>query len=223
MILDPESDDDMDNGSHQPSRGQRLAEQGHKAAPRPVKSRSRSSHHQAPVDRTKHCDCHSRYGDGPSRAQYYSSEQEDSHEVDVLRRHQKLNGVPKPPSQDALRASQKHRHHASSKLRHDSLSDDDTQANVRERKAERRNFWPSMWKVLIDEAKVEWRLYLSVTDAFPNPTNVKDGVINDVIQQMFRQFKRRGRQLDNGYFPRYRPELSTLVGCIIQAYPLLNT
>jgi hypothetical protein len=186
---------------------------------RPVKSRSRSARQQAAGDRTKlRKGDRRRRGERRSRARYSSSEREDSHDVDILSRHQQRNGVPRPPSQEALRASHQQRHHASNR-RCDSGSDDDTQHTIREKKAEKRNFWPSMWKVLIDEAKVEWRLYLSVGDAFPNPIKVKDNEINNILQQMFQQFKRKGRRLDKGYFPRYRYELSTLVCCIAQAFP----
>lgn len=200
--LDPESDDTR---PIETSRGRRIPEERH-AVSRTVESQSRSSRTRAHKRNRR-----SRHGD------HSSSEEEDPDEVDVLRRHQERNGVPRPPSQEALRASQQCRQR-SSRVR-DSRSDDDAQGSVREKKAEKRNFWPSMWKLLIDEAKVEWRLYLSVGDAFPNPTQVKDSAINDIVQQMFQHFKRKGRQLDDGYFPRYRYELSTLVRCIIQAYP----
>lgn len=156
--------------------------------------------------------------DGRQQRSRVPSDQEDQ-QVDVLRRHQKRNGAPRPPSEEALRVSRDRRnatHLDSVGVGHDSRSgNSDLRPNPRDKQAEKRNFWPEMWKIFIDEAKLEWRIYLSVGDAFPRPKRAKDGEISNILQQMFQQFKRAGRRLEADYFPRYENELCTLVRYVV--------
>ncbi|KAF8121623.1 hypothetical protein EV363DRAFT_1301806 [Boletus edulis] len=42
-------------------------------------------------------------------------------------------------------------------------------------KAEKQGFWPEVWKAFIDEAKLEWRIYLAASDAFLDPTTLNNG------------------------------------------------
>ena len=146
-----------------------------------------SSHHQAPEDGMR-----DRYQHDVQHSCTWGSmsEQEDLHEVNVLHHHHKHNRAPCPPSQEVLKTTCDYhtRCHTSNTVRHDSRSDNDTWLNTQEKKAEKHNFWPSMWKILIDEAKLEWCIYLSVADAFLSPNNAKDGVISNILQQIFQQF-----------------------------------
>lgn len=81
----------------------------------------------------------------------------------------------------------------------------------RNKEAEKRAFWPDSWKQLIDIAKLEWRVYLSVSDAFPKRRQARNEMICDIVNQVLRRFEREGYKLEDNYYPKYKPELSTLV------------
>ncbi|KAG6372612.1 hypothetical protein JVT61DRAFT_7358 [Boletus reticuloceps] len=68
-----------------------------------------------------------------------------------------------------------------------------------------------MWKLLINKAKLEWRVYLSVADAFPSSNHAKEVVITPIVQQIFQEFKRKGHRLESDFFPHYECELYTLI------------
>lgn len=128
-------------------------------------------------------------------------------EYDVLARHQHRNRIPRPPSQRDL------------ERRRDSRStgaeDDDDDIVVhrsRNKKAEKRGFWPDSWKDLIDDAKLEWRVYLASADAFPNRVNAKRELIPDIVGQCLQKYKRAKIRLQDGMLPRYQQQLYALVG-----------
>ncbi|KAF8451071.1 hypothetical protein L210DRAFT_3500269 [Boletus edulis BED1] len=59
-----------------------------------------------------------------------------------------------------------------------------------------------MWKLLINKAKLEWHVYLSVTDTFPSPNHAKEVVITPIVQQIFQEFKRKVPSLYDFTLPR---------------------
>jgi hypothetical protein len=50
-------------------------------------------------------------------------------------------------------------------------------------------FWPEMWKVFIDEAKLKWCVYLTIVDTFLNHGRAKQGVIGDIVKQILQWFQ----------------------------------
>ncbi|KAF8132944.1 hypothetical protein EV363DRAFT_1295737 [Boletus edulis] len=56
-----------------------------------------------------------------------------------------------------------------------SRSDTKVQPSRCVKKAEKQGFWPEVWKAFIDEAKLEWRIYLAASDAFLDPTTLNNG------------------------------------------------
>jgi hypothetical protein len=120
---------------------------------------------------------------------------------DVLDRHHQRNGIPRPPQNNLERQNGL-----------PARSAEDYEGIHRPCKdAKKQSFWPGSWKSLIDDAKLEWRVYLAGRDAFPDRKYAKRELIPDIVSQCLRQYKRARIRLEDGMIPRYQEELYTIV------------
>jgi hypothetical protein len=72
-------------------------------------------------------------------------------------------------------------------------------------------FWPPLWTDFINDAKLEWQMHLSITDAFPDRSSVLREILSDILNQCLAAYKGQKRKLEAGYYPRYKRELLILV------------
>ena len=93
-------------------------------------------------------------------------------------------------------------------------SDTETRPPQCEKKAEKCEFWPEVWKTFIDDAKLEWRTYLAARDAFPNHAQVKQELIWDIVNQLLKRYQWHNTHLEADMLPCYQQKLYTLVSFV---------
>ncbi|KIJ04876.1 hypothetical protein PAXINDRAFT_21835 [Paxillus involutus ATCC 200175] len=139
------------------------------------------------------------------------NEDTDEEDFDILDRHHHRNHAPRPPSQ--------HRLHS---IRRDAPASDDSDqgygSNGQRRPRSRPNnneatkcgFWPPLWRLVIDQAKLEWRVLLAVNDGFPDRNESLKAKIPDILTQCILAHKESGLKLEPSYYPTYKHELGVL-------------
>ncbi|KIJ15208.1 hypothetical protein PAXINDRAFT_12121 [Paxillus involutus ATCC 200175] len=140
------------------------------------------------------------------------NEDTDEEDFDILDHHHHRNCAPRPPSQ----------HHLHS-IRCDAPASDDSDqgygSNGRHRPRSRPNnneatkcgFWPPLWRLVIDQAKLEWRVLLAVNDGFPDRNESLKAEIPDILTQCILAHKESGLKLEPSYYPTYKHELGVLL------------
>ncbi|KIJ59171.1 hypothetical protein HYDPIDRAFT_170945 [Hydnomerulius pinastri MD-312] len=77
--------------------------------------------------------------------------------------------------------------------------------------ATKRGFWPPLWRLVIDQAKLEWRVLLAVNDGFPDRNESLKAEIPDILTQCILAHKESGLKLEPSYYPTYKHELGILI------------
>jgi hypothetical protein len=154
----------------------------------------------------------------------------DFQDYDILDCHCSTNRAPRPPSQQQLLSViQKNKHSSKAKPAQQEEFSEDTHSDVhpssrllsKANDGTKLSFWPSLWTSFINQAKLEWRIYLAVTDAYPQCSEAIKGLIPEIVVQCIVAHKEDGRKLESGYYPRYKEDLYILES--FHLYVLQNT
>ena len=138
-----------------------------------------------------------------------SQRDDTDNEYNVLNRHHQHNKLPHPPSQHELQCSRDHWNGGTDEVNRESNSD--LQSSQHNKAAEKHGFWPNAWKGFIDEAKLEWQIYLAARDAFPDRKRAKKILICDIIHQLIRRYLRQYICLEANMLPRHQESLYAMV------------
>ncbi|KAI5984762.1 hypothetical protein EDD15DRAFT_2374909 [Pisolithus albus] len=209
--MDNDDDIEVDGPLAEEDTGARHEESGTKNRPRGGRSRHRQPERrptegactQSEISMVKERPRSHKHGERGQHSRELGEEIEGEH--DVLGRHHQRNRIPRPPSQNDL----EHRRRFA-----ETSEADHTDIEVRQprnKSAEKRSFWPRAWQNLIDDAKVEWRVYLAACDTFPSHSSATQELIPDIICQCLSKYKRARIRLESGMIPRYQEELYTIV------------
>ncbi|KAG2748757.1 hypothetical protein P692DRAFT_20734391, partial [Suillus brevipes Sb2] len=72
-------------------------------------------------------------------------------------------------------------------------------------------FFPHLWGKLLDYAKANFRLYLAISDPFPDKEDALSGVCGEAITEAIVHWQDQKRQVEKGYYPKYKREMAIVV------------
>jgi len=139
--------------------------------------------------------------------------------ANVLEVHYARNRRPRPPTPARLHLLNRHQQNRAS--RDGDESDDDTQHRQRHHSKTPRKgrcddptqlgYYPPKWTEFLEECKVETRTYAAVRDPWPRRREAITGFISEAIDMTVVKWRRDGRTVETGIYPRHRQDMCKLV------------
>ncbi|KAG1765869.1 hypothetical protein EV702DRAFT_1204396 [Suillus placidus] len=72
-------------------------------------------------------------------------------------------------------------------------------------------FFPHLWGKLVNYAKANFRLHLTISDPFPTKEDALSGVCGEAITEAIVHWQDQKRQVEKGYYPKYKREMAIMV------------
>ncbi|KAG2737913.1 hypothetical protein P692DRAFT_20883111 [Suillus brevipes Sb2] len=72
-------------------------------------------------------------------------------------------------------------------------------------------FFPHLLGKLIDYAKANFRLYLAISDSFPDKEDALSGICGEAIMEAIVHWQDQKHQVVKGYYPKYKREMAIVV------------
>ncbi|KAG0695194.1 hypothetical protein DFH29DRAFT_1005677 [Suillus ampliporus] len=73
------------------------------------------------------------------------------------------------------------------------------------------SFFPHLWGKLLDYAKANFRLYLAISDPFPDKEDALSSVCSEAITEAIVHWQDQKRQVEKGFYPKYKREMAIVV------------